>query len=88
MKARTTEISINWSCDLFLIPFIDQSIDLFVYLLFSFLQNTSSDMNHTTDGFINSIFNDEDLHLMDMTDSKCWAISITFIIHFYYLFVL
>lgn len=29
-------------------------------------------MNHTTDGFINSILNDEDLHLMDMNvnDSK------------------
>lgn len=71
MKATTREreISINWSSDLFLIPFIDQTIDLFIIL--SLLQNTSSDMNHTTDGFINSIFNDEDLHLMDMTDSKC-----------------
>lgn len=32
-------------------------------------QNTSSDVNHT-DGLINSFFNDEDLHLMDMTESK------------------
>ncbi|KAM8706475.1 hypothetical protein ACLKA7_010704 [Drosophila subpalustris] len=32
--------------------------------------NTSADMNHS-DGFINSIFNDEDLHLMDMTESFC-----------------
>lgn len=35
-----------------------------------FLQNSSSDMNHTTEGFINSILNDEDLHLMDMNDSE------------------
>ncbi|EDV94476.1 GH21438 [Drosophila grimshawi] len=32
--------------------------------------NTSSDMNHT-DGLMNSFFNDEDLHLMDMTESFC-----------------
>ncbi|CAD6995320.1 unnamed protein product [Ceratitis capitata] len=32
--------------------------------------NASSDMNHTTEGFINSILNDEDLQLMDMNDSK------------------
>lgn len=33
--------------------------------VFSMLQNTSSELNHTTDGFINEILNDEDL-LMDM----------------------
>lgn len=43
-------------------------VNLSPFLLLE-LQNTSSDMNHT-DGFINSIFNDEDLHLMDMTESK------------------
>ncbi|XP_052859459.1 segmentation protein cap'n'collar isoform X2 [Drosophila gunungcola] len=32
--------------------------------------NTSSDINQT-DGFINSIFADEDLHLMDMNESFC-----------------
>ncbi|XP_017017473.1 segmentation protein cap'n'collar isoform X2 [Drosophila kikkawai] len=32
--------------------------------------NTSSDMNQA-DGFMNSIFTDEDLHLMDMNESFC-----------------
>ncbi|KAL5286440.1 NFE2L1 family protein [Megaselia abdita] len=38
-----------------------------------YYSNTSSEMNHTTEGFINSILNDEDLHLMDMnvTDNFC-----------------
>ncbi|XP_018803055.1 PREDICTED: segmentation protein cap'n'collar isoform X2 [Bactrocera latifrons] len=38
--------------------------------------NSSSDMNHTTDGFINSILNDEDLHLMDMNDSFCRMVDV------------
>ncbi|XP_067618210.1 segmentation protein cap'n'collar isoform X2 [Eurosta solidaginis] len=38
--------------------------------------NTSSDMNHTTEGFINSILNDEDLHLMDMNDSFCRMVDV------------
>lgn len=29
-------------------------------------QNTSSELNMTSDGFLNSILNDEDLHLMDI----------------------
>ncbi|XP_030371293.1 segmentation protein cap'n'collar isoform X2 [Scaptodrosophila lebanonensis] len=36
-----------------------------------YYSNASSDMNHTTDGFINSFLNDEDLHLMDMNESFC-----------------
>ncbi|CAO1419455.1 unnamed protein product [Diamesa tonsa] len=31
-----------------------------------YYSNTSSEMNHTNDGFLNSILNDEDLQLMDM----------------------
>ncbi|XP_055382451.1 segmentation protein cap'n'collar [Condylostylus longicornis] len=31
-----------------------------------YYSNTSSELNHTADGFINSILNDEDLQLMDM----------------------
>ncbi|XP_049304193.1 segmentation protein cap'n'collar isoform X2 [Bactrocera dorsalis] len=38
--------------------------------------NSSSDMNHTTEGFINSILNDEDLHLMDMNDSFCRMVDV------------
>ncbi|XP_053946353.1 segmentation protein cap'n'collar isoform X2 [Anastrepha ludens] len=38
--------------------------------------NASSDMNHTTEGFINSILNDEDLHLMDMNDSFCRMVDV------------
>ncbi|CAD7077327.1 unnamed protein product [Hermetia illucens] len=35
-----------------------------------YYSNTSSELNHTTDGFINSILNDEDLQLMDMGVSE------------------
>ncbi|XP_073815554.1 NFE2 like bZIP transcription factor cap-n-collar isoform X2 [Musca autumnalis] len=43
-----------------------------------YYSNASSDMNHTTDGFINSILNDEDLHLMDMNvnDSFCRMVDV------------
>ncbi|XP_013101796.2 segmentation protein cap'n'collar isoform X2 [Stomoxys calcitrans] len=43
-----------------------------------YYSNPSSDMNHTTDGFINSILNDEDLHLMDMNvnDSFCRMVDV------------
>lgn len=45
----------------------------FKYFCISFLaQNTTTEVNQTGDGFFPSIFNDDDLQLMDMamTDSK------------------
>uniref|UniRef100_A0A1A9WBF1 BZIP domain-containing protein n=1 Tax=Glossina brevipalpis TaxID=37001 RepID=A0A1A9WBF1_9MUSC len=43
-----------------------------------YYSNATSDMNHTTDGFINSILNDEDLHLMDMNvnDNFCRMVDV------------
>lgn len=35
-------------------------------ILMEIFQNGTSEMNHTTDGFLSSILNDEDLQLMDM----------------------
>lgn len=35
-------------------------------ILMEIFQNGTGEMNHTTDGFLSSILNDEDLQLMDM----------------------
>lgn len=40
-------------------------MELFTRMLIM-LQNGSSEMNHTTEGFLSSILNDEDLQLMDI----------------------
>lgn len=37
-----------------------------VLILMEIFQNGTTEMNHTTDGFLSSILNDEDLQLMDM----------------------
>jgi nuclear factor erythroid 2 len=45
---------------------------------FGNLKNTSSEINHTNDGFLNSILNDEDLQLMDMgiNDSSMYTMRL------------
>lgn len=49
---------------------VDQISQSLLNLIILYFQNTSSELNQTNDGFLNSLLNDEDLQLMDMADSK------------------
>lgn len=45
---------------------IYRRVIIFYFVFFNAQQTNPSDLNHTNDGFLNSILNDEDLQLMDM----------------------